>query len=178
MTSNDFDAIFHFWRTIGYCLAIEDEFNLCQGNNDEIMEHCRQIYYEEWIPGIINNEKFVKQLSEKMSQSIVESFSPIDSRINYNAMMKYFANNMDFPSEIVLKKWYEKFCFYLCTFYYRYASKMTLFIWLSSKWFAFKLEQILNSKDSIIKVLNDKYPEAIYSDEDIDRILTTYQSNI
>ncbi|KAH9399815.1 hypothetical protein TYRP_017382 [Tyrophagus putrescentiae] len=83
---SDFHALFHFWRTIGYCLGIEDRFNLCQGTDLEVVEHCRQLYWGEWHQEVVRRAASSSSSSAKaefyglkMARSIAVAALPLGS---------------------------------------------------------------------------------------------------
>ncbi len=83
---SDFHALFHFWRTIGYCLGVEDRFNLCQGTDLEVVEHCRQLYWGEWHQEVVRRAASTSSSSAKaefyglkMARSIAVAALPLGS---------------------------------------------------------------------------------------------------
>lgn len=59
--------MYHFWRTIGYCLGMEDRYNLCTGSDEEIKEICKLMYTQLFLPPI---QKQSEPTAIAMSQAI------------------------------------------------------------------------------------------------------------
>ncbi|GBM81622.1 hypothetical protein AVEN_82350-1 [Araneus ventricosus] len=49
-TNDDYGAILHFWRTIGYLLGIEDKYNMCQGSYNQVRTACEKMLHKEYKP--------------------------------------------------------------------------------------------------------------------------------
>ena len=79
--------MFHYWRVIGHCLGIEDQFNLCAGTDEETFEFCRQCYYEDWLPRIKQGET----TGMAMANGIALAMHRFVPGATFNAMLRYGA---------------------------------------------------------------------------------------
>nr|XP_027195571.1 uncharacterized protein LOC113790144 [Dermatophagoides pteronyssinus] len=105
-TQKDFHSIFHFWRVIGYCMGIEDEFNICNGSDEEVVEMCRQIYHE-------NSLLKIRQCAERypMSRAVHNAFYGYIMTFSYSSMMHYLAPILNLDIRLypltTFKEWFE-----------------------------------------------------------------------
>lgn len=61
----NFLALCHFWRVIGYLLGIEDRFNLCAGDDlAEIRSRSQAIFRHIIIPGLLHAPKDFEMMTE------------------------------------------------------------------------------------------------------------------
>ena len=70
LSPEDMDAFLHFWRGIGYLLGIEDKYNLCNGNTDQIKLLCQLNLDKKLKPSITESRS---EVSVEMSRAIVNS---------------------------------------------------------------------------------------------------------
>ena len=89
-------AMFHFWRVIGYCLGIEDRFNLCAGTDEEIIEKCRFMFWSKYHPAIIAAPE---KTGIEMTKGITYSMQRITFLLDYNALLRYMAPFMNVDKE-------------------------------------------------------------------------------
>ncbi|OTF71495.1 hypothetical protein BLA29_000092 [Euroglyphus maynei] len=158
-TKEDFHSMFHFWRLIGYCLGMDDRYNLCDGTDEETVEFCRQIYFEQWLPAI-KSHPYVEGLA--MSRGICLAMSEIDSSLNFNLLMNYGApflqlNADDFP---LTKQ--EKISYYNLKMFYNYGSKFVLMNWMATKYAQLSIDYAIKNRDKIENRLQQKYAHLKY----------------
>ncbi|GFY44299.1 DUF2236 domain-containing protein [Trichonephila inaurata madagascariensis] len=65
-SDEDYDAVIHFWRTIGYLLGIEDKYNLCHGTYDQVVKACERVLHKEYKVRMIEADP----LSVRMGKSV------------------------------------------------------------------------------------------------------------
>lgn len=155
-TPKDFHAIFHFWRVIGYCLGIEDEYNLCEGPDEEVVEYCRYIYYQGWLPVIQANNNPV---GVQMMKGIATAMSTTSTILNYNVIMKYANQFMQLNQDFQLNGFREQFK-YACLkmtikhlFKYQWANRMSVLV---SDW---KYERAVKKRENIENDLKQEYAD-------------------
>ena len=169
-TSYDFHCLFHFWRVIGHCLGIADEFNPCSGSDEEVVEHCRQTFTEYWLPKLKTIEqdepegvKFLKSLFPAFSFLRALLFNIVD----YDVTQRYLATilQMDtdrFPLDTLWKRiafqlfqWGIILLNYSVWYNWFFTQHVRVIIWLS----------LLGTKILKQSVIGGKYRFEIVMDE-------------
>ncbi|XP_050525499.1 uncharacterized protein LOC126896604 isoform X2 [Daktulosphaira vitifoliae] len=67
-SEEDFEGFVHLWKTIGYYMGINDDYNICRGTFEEVTVRCRQ--YVQWA--VIPNFRMVTNKWEHMSRCAAE----------------------------------------------------------------------------------------------------------
>lgn len=159
----DMAAMFHFWRVIGYCLGMEDRFNLCDSDSvPEIKATCAHLYHHKWMP-VIRKQYSV---GINMSRDIVTAMNKIDKGLEYNALMRYAAPFLglpehDFPLVGVRGN----------VLYYSFALLFGLFFrsrsicWLLGRLSDRKLERAARNRVQIYRDLKSKHPETRFPND-------------
>lgn len=85
-TKEELTNFVHLWRYVGYMLGIEDEFNLCAGDLDTVIQ--RSLHIVEYFirPMLLNVNKEWEHMSRCALQGI-EKFTKM--RINFEATLLY-----------------------------------------------------------------------------------------
>lgn len=151
--------MFHFWRVIGYCLGIEDRFNLCDGTDEETIELCRQIYFEQWLPNI-KSHPYVEGLN--MSRGICLAMSEIDSLLNFNLLMHYGAPFLQFNADDYPLTLQEKLLLLNMKSFFNFGSKSTLINWTATKYSQLSIDYAIYNRNKIESRLQQKYPDLKY----------------
>ncbi|KAH7637131.1 hypothetical protein HUG17_7337 [Dermatophagoides farinae] len=184
LTQQDVHCVFHFWRTIGHCLGIDDTFNLCAGSNVEIVEMCEQIFREEWLPTLMmkSNDESIIVTARRMSQAIFQSLGQLEPFINYNVMMRYgcrfvwsttLAPAID-EDDIQLKNYLSKVHYGFTVFAYRHCSRYKWFHWLASRWLEYRLKQARQYDQHYVRCLERIYPDHIVDGDIVAKLLTCF----
>ncbi|XP_023229207.1 uncharacterized protein LOC111629520 [Centruroides sculpturatus] len=122
---DDLECILHFWRCIGYLLGMDDKYNICDGNYEETVVLFKEIIEEEIKIGMRNPRKE----GLKMSKDIVTALSTVIPLLSWNALKKYWFENIDFPVDFTLN-FYDIVCFWfyklLCKIILRFSQTMKL----------------------------------------------------
>lgn len=158
--------MFHFWRTIGYCLGIEDRFNLCSPtDDDEIVETCRQMYREEWQPKVALGE--VPGQGEAMGVAMAEGIARAMFRVlpvaTYRAMLRYAAPSFGLnPEAYRLRGFYDRVSYGILWITLNVLARYPLLLWINCRfYFAFqRLAYLLRSAHQW--VLERRYTEERY----------------
>lgn len=163
-TSADFHSMFHFWRVIGYCIGIEDRFNLCQGSDEEIFEICRQMFYEEWVPVLKQHDKGT---GVEMGKGIVLALKELFP-VEFNAHMRFFAPIFQLdPHNFPLRTLKEKYAYYRSHAMSRVLARWRWFNWCITQLANRRLKRALRNKDIYQRRLKNKFPELNYNDSNI-----------
>jgi len=67
-TEEEFDAIIHFWRAIGYLLGIDDKYNICKGSLEEV----RNLFQEFEQSILVPHLSLVDKNYEVMARAYVD----------------------------------------------------------------------------------------------------------
>ncbi|CAL1270238.1 unnamed protein product [Larinioides sclopetarius] len=95
-TDDDYDAILHFWRTIGYLLGIEDKYNLCQGSYSQVLAACEKLLHKDYKPLV---EK-ADPISVSMAKNVTEAMSMMDQLFTWPALATYIHELVDLPCPV------------------------------------------------------------------------------
>jgi len=151
----DIDAILHYWRGIGYLLGIEDKYNLCNGNVDEIKSMCESILQNKLKTSIIESPP---QEAIEMSKGIVNSVRLYVRLLTYEGLIKYLFEVIQIQREIRLGL-FSSFCYHSMKFTFNYLLHISLFAIILNN--LLRLSIFLTNtnwrKNSIEKTLNKKY---------------------
>lgn len=159
LSSYERHCLLHFWRVIGYCLGIEDRFNLCTGNTDEeVIEMCRQVYYCEWKPQI---EFAAEKAGKAMAEDIAFIMFRIVPIITYRALMSYVAPTFGLEniSDFQLKTKSDYFYYGLLSFIMKSNARFRFLTKLSSIGFTIFEKLAFWGKNIHQKTLSWWYPK-------------------
>ncbi|XP_066593259.1 uncharacterized protein [Prorops nasuta] len=94
-TDEQLEAFCHLWRSIGFLLGIEDEYNFCRGTLREVQERTRNLI-EYWVKP---NLRLITPEWEHMMRCLIEGTHYYFPAINYEAAILYLAEilNIDAP---------------------------------------------------------------------------------
>lgn len=158
-TQKDFHAIYHFWRVIGYCLGTEDEFNLCNGSDEEVVEMCRQIYHYDCLPKI-------RKCAERypMSSAIIKAFYGHVFPFNYSSIMHYVAPLLGLDISLYpLTTFKEWFNYHMLKFTMEKMYQYTLFTKLANRNSKKATTMSEKKQRSIVKKLKKQYPDISFT---------------
>lgn len=140
----DRHCLFHFWRTIGYCLGIEDRFNLCSPeDDDEVVEFCRQTYYEEWRPKILLGEtpgEGGEATGVAMAEGIARAMFRVLPAATYRAMLRYAAPSFGLNRDAYpLRGFHDHVSFGIIWWTMNVIARSTVLLWTGCRfYFAFQ----------------------------------------
>ena len=83
----------YFWRVIGWCLGINDDYNMCALNMEIACSISKEIQDEIIVPGLKNQTPHFKLLST----DFVEGMQAIAPGLNQPAVFKYLFPKMGLP---------------------------------------------------------------------------------
>ena len=155
LSPEDIDAILHFWRGIGYLLGIEDKYNLCNGNIDEIKSLCKSILQQKVKPSIT---ELPPEEAVEMSRGIVNSIRLYARLLTYEALVKYLFEIIEIQNEIRLNL-FAFICYHSMRITFNYLLHITIFAFILNNLLRFSL-YLTNTnwrKKSIEKTLTKKY---------------------
>lgn len=94
-TKDELEGFIHLWRSIGYLLGVEDNYNFCAGTYDEVVQRCRS-FVENWAKP---NFQHLTEDWEHMSRCLVEGMSYISSSGgSFEVSMMYMCWVLDTPA--------------------------------------------------------------------------------
>ncbi|XP_071558739.1 uncharacterized protein [Temnothorax nylanderi] len=121
-SDEDLEAFCHTWRGIGYLLGMEDEYNFCRGNLQEIKQRSRD-FIDVWV------RPYLRQVTpewEHMLRCVAEGERYYISRFTFKTLLLFVTNllNIDMPRVRHTLTYFERFYFTLQRFMFRYAMKL------------------------------------------------------
>ncbi|XP_046748055.1 uncharacterized protein LOC124412324 [Diprion similis] len=90
-TDEDFEAYCHLWRSIGYQLGVEDEYNFCRGSLAEIRQ-CGRDFIELWVKPHLRE---VMPEWEHMMRCIFDGFKRASPYINFETSLLFVCEILD-----------------------------------------------------------------------------------
>ncbi|XP_046748054.1 uncharacterized protein LOC124412323 [Diprion similis] len=90
-TDEDLEAYCHLWRSIGYQLGTEDEFNFCRGNLDEIRKLSHD-FLEIWVKP---NLREVTPEWEHMTRCVFDGFKHLLPYIGFETTVLFVCEILD-----------------------------------------------------------------------------------
>ncbi|XP_012537981.2 uncharacterized protein LOC105837610 [Monomorium pharaonis] len=124
-TDEDVEAFCHMWRCYGYYLGIENEYNMCRGNLEDIKQRVRDCY-QYWI---LSNFKNITPEWEHMTRCLVEplNYYPF-IYMPYKVIALYAADvlNIRMPSLCASMSYAEWIAYKCYRFILHYAIKFSI----------------------------------------------------
>ncbi|GBO04098.1 hypothetical protein AVEN_70906-1 [Araneus ventricosus] len=114
-TNDDYDAILHFWRTIGYLLGIEDKFNLCHGSYNQVVTSCEKLLHKDYKPVV---EK-ADPISVAMAKNVTEAISMVEPLYTWPALATYIYELVGLPCPVdmcIIDKFYYNLIHFMMTY--------------------------------------------------------------
>jgi len=159
-TPYDFHCLFHFWRTIGYCLGIEDRFNLCDGADEETVAICRHMFQEHWLPKIRSEEE---RTGVEMARGIALAMARMSPIINYNALLHYSASFMGLDkSKYPLVGGWDRLSYVALVCIYRHLSHSVAMCWCVSAFSRFRMWIAVKLRNYHQRALKKLYSKKSY----------------
>lgn len=93
-SEEDMEAFCHLWRTLGYLLGIEDEYNFCRGNLSEIRKRSAVLIEKVFKPKLCD----VQPEWEHMTRCIVEGTSYYLQGLKYNGVLLSLSDLLEIPT--------------------------------------------------------------------------------
>lgn len=101
----DVEGFIHFWKTVGYLMGIEDRYNLCDGNTDQVSALCEKVRSEVF-------KSFMQTPPDdftKMSKALLSGVQPVIPFLNTDAFLEFTRQMVDLKSGIPLTGCYARF---------------------------------------------------------------------
>ncbi|KYN11140.1 PREDICTED: uncharacterized protein LOC108768418 [Trachymyrmex cornetzi] len=117
-SDEDLEAFCHLWRGLGYLLGIEDQYNFCRGNLQEIRQRSKD-FIEHWIKP---NFREVTPEWEHMTMCVFKGISYTDFPCNYKVQILYLCDifELNMPRLYGSFNLLEKICYMLQKFILSY----------------------------------------------------------
>lgn len=153
----DLEALIHFWRGIGHLLGIEDRYNLCRGNFDDIQLLCQSILQKKIKTSIIDSPP---REALEMSRGIVYAIKSLITLLTWESYIKYLLEVVSIQAEVRLNS-FTKVSYQMMNVTFKYMLQLTVFRVFFN--YLLKLAIILgNRKKQVIeKRLTRKYPDIV-----------------
>ena len=87
-SDEDLEAFCHLWRGLGYLMGIEDQYNFCRGNLQEVRQRSKD-FIEHWVKP---NFREVTPEWEHMIMCVCEGVVYMDVPSNYKVMLLYLCD--------------------------------------------------------------------------------------
>ncbi|GBN51223.1 hypothetical protein AVEN_258850-1 [Araneus ventricosus] len=156
-TNDDYDAIFHFWRTIGYLFGIEDKYNLCQGSYNQILTACEKILHKEYKPVVEKSDP----ISVVLAKNSTEAMSMIVPLYTWPALATYIYELVGLPCPVEVGV-IDNICYSLIHFMMTFLIKFDRVRVCVNKWTRWKIKaaerkdlQFMEKKD--VQLLLEQY---------------------
>ncbi|XKL61313.1 hypothetical protein PGB90_008370 [Kerria lacca] len=126
-TEEELANFVHLWRYIGYMLGIKEEYNLCKGDVNEVVQRSRHLVEYFIRPMVLHVNKEWEHMSRCALQGI-EKFTKL--RINFESTILYFfwVLNIKTPNLIQYVSWKELTLFNITKFLMTESHKVPAFL--------------------------------------------------
>lgn len=154
-------------------MGIEDEFNICNGSDEEVVEMCRQIYHEDSLLKI-------RQCAERypMSRAVHNAFYGYIMTFSYSSMMHYLAPILNLDIRLypltTFTEWFEYQLFKLTM---KKLYKYSWFIKLSNRHARNSTKNARKKRKNIVKKLQKQFPDQNFTLETYPFILDLNNNN-
>ncbi|KAH9394159.1 hypothetical protein TYRP_021293 [Tyrophagus putrescentiae] len=163
-TRADFHSLWHFWRVMGYCLGIEDRFNLCSGGSDgEVAALCRLMYAGSFRLAVAERRE---PTGERMCRAVCDGMSLVNPLFSYNVLMHYHApclRVVDAERDYPLRTFSERFHYQLLKFILGTLCKWKAIVWVMSRLADLALHRRLRTMDVIERALEREFPDTHFA---------------
>lgn len=91
LNKKDLESLIHFWRVIGYCLGIEDRFNICDDNNSYESTHylCKVIYDKDFYPACAQKLPDVPTFGLNVSLALAKAMNCMAPMLSFAGFLRY-----------------------------------------------------------------------------------------
>lgn len=84
-TEEQYESLIHFWRVIGYFLGIEDKYNLCTGDYEQVLAACQSLLEKEYRDRIA----IADPESVSMCKDVSAAMNMIDPVLTWESLSNY-----------------------------------------------------------------------------------------
>ncbi|XP_027195976.2 uncharacterized protein LOC113790501 [Dermatophagoides pteronyssinus] len=158
-SDKEFEEYFYFWRVIGYCVGIEDRFNICFGveGYEETrqflhicFERCYKVHLDEQSPPV--------RMGMNLTEGVFLALQGAAPRflICYESFMKYWYDTLTVKHPIRLDTFERKLNYSIFIFIMQYVLRIRLFYVVFS-WIFFFLQRRLFGQIEQVKTYCEKH---------------------
>ncbi|XP_015905871.2 uncharacterized protein [Parasteatoda tepidariorum] len=140
-SEEDYDALIHFWRAIGFLLGIEDQFNLCHGDYPQVVSACKSLLTKEYKVRVAD----ASPVSVNMGKSVVAAMSEMQEALTWNSISTYIHELVGLPCPDSMG-FIDYVCHYLTKFIMLFALRNSTFRQLFNDFSRWKLD-VADKKD-------------------------------
>ncbi|XP_043266852.1 uncharacterized protein [Venturia canescens] len=158
-TDDDLDAFCHLWRSLGYLLGIEDEFNFCSGSLEEVKERSRD-FLEYWVKP---NLREITPEWEHMLRCVTEGIQYYFPSASYEHGLLYLSELLEMPmpklrSSMSYFSWIR---YLLMKKTFNWTAKFDGVPALMNRRLIKSIDRAVNFTEEQLKVLRDKSNETL-----------------
>ncbi|KYQ51294.1 hypothetical protein ALC60_09585 [Trachymyrmex zeteki] len=130
-SNEDLEAFCHLWRGLGYLLGIEDQYNFCRGDLQEVRQRTKD-FIEHWVKP---NFREVTPEWEHMIMCVNEAIVYMGLPSNYKVFMLYLCDifELNMPRLYGSFSLLEKILYALQKFMFSYLMKLPGIIYIINK---------------------------------------------
>ena len=163
LTRDDFQCLIHFGRVIGYCLGIEDRFNVYNGDLDE----CRamlEVMTEKEIRKNFKNQapSDIELVGIELGKGIAIALEQLNYHISWFSLMKHWHLILGVHKEIPLPKWSDRFKYQITLFTFNHLCRSPFGQRFLNQFSKILIKIALHRKQNIIVYLGKEYQNLKY----------------
>lgn len=149
----DIEKIIYFWAVIGHLLGIDDNYNICIGNYEQVNERCEIIFRKNFQMNLIK----LNPDSLTMVRQIIEAMGEIVIGLYFKPFFKYILRIFSIDPEMNLSL-FEKISYQITQITFLYMLHYRLCRWILNNLLrlAFYLANIGSKLNKITKNLEKK----------------------
>lgn len=117
-TRSEEESLVHFWKCIGYLLSIDDRYNVCSGELEEVRRRCKAILKTVIVEGLRNPPEDFAIMADNMLHGI----HMITPTVDPAAFVAFTHHLFSLQCSSQSLSWYSTFMFNLMTWVFEYVS--------------------------------------------------------
>lgn len=161
----EFDQLNYLWRVIGYCMGIDDQYNLCCENPIETKLLCQMIFDRCYKPNL-ELDPHPTPLGWEMGKGIALAMRMISPSVSWEAIINYWYPKLGLNCDhVTLNSWFSKFAYCYLNFHYHGMMRLSWFHWVYSWGYKKMIDLAVKRKQIREQILGKKYPDLKYEEQ-------------
>ncbi|CAG2103852.1 unnamed protein product [Medioppia subpectinata] len=163
-TAQDIDDLCYLWRVIGYCMGIEDKYNLCSANIEEDRELCRLLFDRDYRP-VLHDNAMTDTIGWQMGNGIALGLQMLNPSLSFEAIINYWYPRLEIPHKIQLKTFFHKFSYYYLWFNFQVMLRYSMAHWLYGWVYRLLIALAIKKRHIRENILRLKYKDIKYEEK-------------
>lgn len=163
-TDEEIKNLNYLWRVIGYCMGIEDQYNLCSDNIEEDRALCQILFDREFKPTLHKNA-LECNLGWQMGNGISLALNMINPSLSFEAVINYWYSRLKIPHKTHLNSFFKKLSYYYMCFNFQVMLRFTFAHWMYGWAYRMLIKIAIKKKQIREYYLKNKYPNLRFEEK-------------